>query len=242
MSCVASGRPAPRYAPMVVLFVSTVDGLEPHLRDLVHADRHHLREHRQDGADRRVRAGRRHDRTVEADDLAVGADAEPGRHHEVAAVHERDHVLGAGRDPLHRPAELQRRRARRRGARRTAPPSGRSRRRPTGTRRAASRARGRASARTPPWIECGAWCETQQREAAVGRARRGCRWSPSGRRRAAGSPSSPRRRRRRPRAGRSRRPRGTSVPKQTLEPCSGNSSGASGAIASAAVMTAGSGS
>ena len=51
---------------------------------------------------------RRHDRTVEADDLAVGVHAELGRHHEVAALHERHHVFGAGRDPLHRTSELQR--------------------------------------------------------------------------------------------------------------------------------------
>ena len=162
ISCVASGRPAPRYAPMVVLFVITVVALEPHVRDLVHADRHHLGEHRQDGADARVGAGRGHDGTVEADDLAVGVHAELGRHHEVAAVHERDHVLRAGLDPLHRAAELQRGRGggdevldvrRRLRAEAAADPRAHDAQ--------LRRVRDRASGRTPAWMACGAWCETQ---------------------------------------------------------------------------------
>ena len=68
-------------------------GLEAHLRDVVHAHRHHLREHRQDGAQARIRAGGGDGRTVEADDLALLVDAQPHRHHEVATVHERDHVF-----------------------------------------------------------------------------------------------------------------------------------------------------
>ena len=122
-------------------------GVEPDLRDLVHADRHHLRQHRQDGADRRVGAGRRDHLAVEADDLAVVVHAEPGGHHVVAAVHQRDHVLGAGLDPLDRPAERQRGLGGDRGARRSRRPSGRTRRRPTGRRCAAARARGRAAGR-----------------------------------------------------------------------------------------------
>ena len=93
---------------MVVLFVITAGRLEPHVGDLVDADRHHLGERRQDRAETRVRAGRRHHRSVEADDLPVGVDTELGRHHEVAALHQRHHVLRTGRDPLHRTSELQR--------------------------------------------------------------------------------------------------------------------------------------
>ena len=84
-------------------------GLEPHGRDVVHAHRHHLGEHGQDRPDPRVGPGRRHDRAVEADDLAGGRQPELGRHHVVAAVHERDHVLRPTLRPLHRTAQRQRR-------------------------------------------------------------------------------------------------------------------------------------
>ncbi len=82
-------------------------GVEPHLGNVVHADGHHLGEHRQDRTDGRVRAGGGHDRAVEADDLAVVVHTEPGGHHVVAAVHERDHVLGSCLDPLDGATEVQ---------------------------------------------------------------------------------------------------------------------------------------
>ena len=83
-------------------------GVEAHLRDLVHADRHHLRQHRQDGADRRVGAGGRQHLAVEADDLAVVVHAQPGGHDVVAAVDQRHHVLRAALGPLHGLAEGER--------------------------------------------------------------------------------------------------------------------------------------
>ena len=84
-------------------------GVEAHLRDLVHADRHHLRQQRQDRADRRIGTGRRLHLAVEADDLAVVVHAETSRHDVVAAVHQRHHVFGAALGPLHRLAEGERR-------------------------------------------------------------------------------------------------------------------------------------
>ena len=209
-----------------------VDGVEAHLGDVVHADRHHLREHRQDRADRRV--GARRTATTLASRptiLPSCVDAELGRHHEVAAVDERHHVLGAGLGPLHRTAERRARPRRRRGARRTPPPSGRSRRRPTGTRRAASRARGRASARTRRGSSAAPGATPSSVRPPSGSP--GTATMPLRLHRHAGEALAHHRdlgdRRRRPRAG--RRPRRRSVPKQTFEPCSGNSSGASGASA-----------
>ena len=83
-------------------------GVETDLRDLVHADRHHLGEHRQDRPDRRIGTARGDDLTVEADDLAVVVDAEAGLHDEVATVDHRDHVLRTRLDPLDGLAELHR--------------------------------------------------------------------------------------------------------------------------------------
>ena len=103
-----------------------------------------------------------------------------------------------------------------------------------------ARLRDRASGRTPPWIECGAWCDTHIVSPpssgtattplfSIGTPAR--RWltivtSATASAPSHGSPPS----------------LPNSVAKHTFEPVSGNSSGASAARPSAAVMTAGSGS
>ena len=56
------------------------------LLDVVHADRHHLCQHRQDRTDGRVRTGVRGDIALYTRDLSVVGDAEFGGHHVVAAV------------------------------------------------------------------------------------------------------------------------------------------------------------
>ena len=81
-------------------------GDELDLVDRVHTDGHHLREHRKDRTDDRVGTRGCGHVALEAGDLSVFRDAELGRHHEVTAVYQRDHVFGAGLGPLHRLAEL----------------------------------------------------------------------------------------------------------------------------------------
>ena len=120
---------------------------------------------------------------------------------------------------------------RRPGTRRTPRPSGRSRRRPTGRPPAAARARGRASATMAPWSGVRRLVRDPAGEAAVGLAGHGD--DAVVLHRHAGQPLADH--------GdlgdhvgaleRRRRPRRSSVAKQTFEPCSGNRSGASGASA-----------
>ena len=83
-------------------------GVEADLGHLVDTHRHHLRQHRQDGADGRVGARRCQHLAVEADDLAVVADAQAGGHHIVAAVDQRHHVLRTALGPLDGLAERER--------------------------------------------------------------------------------------------------------------------------------------
>ena len=213
--------------------------LEPHLGDFVHADRHHLREHRQDRADRRIRTGRGDHVAVEADDLAVVRDAELGRHHEVATVHERDHVLGPRLGPLHRTVERQRDLGRdemldvARGLRTEATADPRAhdaqlRRIEPEHRRvgAVDRVRRlvRHPEREPAVVGDGDDAVGLHRHAGEALAHHRDLGDHVGARRA--DPSSwPK-----------------SVPKHTFEPCSGNSSGASGAKPAIGVLTTGSGS
>ena len=82
--------------------------VELDLRDHVHVLRHHLREERQERADRRVRA-RVGDRAhAHPRDRAVALEPHLDVVDVAAAVPHRDHVLGAGLGPLHRPAEQER--------------------------------------------------------------------------------------------------------------------------------------
>ena len=135
------------------------------------------------------------------------------------------------RRPTSRVGRASSRRRPRRGARRTSRPSGRSRHRPTGTRLADSRARGRASAHRRRAIACGAWCDTQQREAAVLRDGEDA----VGLHRHAGEALAHHGdlgdRRRRPRPDRSRRPRGTLCRSRCSSRAPGTAAGASGASA-----------
>ncbi len=105
---IASGRPAPRYAATGVVFVMHRLPVELDLRDDVHVRRHHLREERQERADRRVRARFRVREHLHAGDRAVALQAELDLVHHAAAVPHRDHVLGARLGPLHRAAERER--------------------------------------------------------------------------------------------------------------------------------------
>ena len=73
----ASGRPAPRNAPIGVVFVSAIAALVRDLRDAVDALRHHARRpHRERAAEARVRARVADDATPHADDRAVALAAE----------------------------------------------------------------------------------------------------------------------------------------------------------------------
>ena len=123
-------------------------GLEPHVGDLVHADRHHLGERRQDRAETRVRAGRGHDRTVEADDLAVARSRRAWPSSRSRGRARATPCPRSGSRSTSPAARASTRPPRSRGARRTGRPWGRSRHRPTGTRRAAGPVRARASGRT----------------------------------------------------------------------------------------------
>ena len=122
-------------------------GVEAHLRDLVHADRHHLRQHRQDGADRRVGPGRRHHLAVEADDLAVVVRRPAGRSSRSHGRAPARPCPRSGSPPTSPACRGSSRPSRRSGARRSWRPSGRTRRRPTDRRCAAEQGRGRASRR-----------------------------------------------------------------------------------------------
>ena len=82
--------------------------VELDLRDDVHVLRHHLREERQERADRRVRTRVGQRAHAQTGDLAVALQAHLDVVHVPAAVPHRDHVLGARLGPLHRPAEQQR--------------------------------------------------------------------------------------------------------------------------------------
>lgn len=68
-------------------------GVELDLLNVVHADGHHLGEHRKDGADGRVRTGVGGYVALEPGELSVFGHAQLGRHHEVTPVHERNHVF-----------------------------------------------------------------------------------------------------------------------------------------------------
>ena len=121
MRWIASGRPAPRYAAIGVVLVTAACQLNSTFGIDVHVLRHHLREERQERADRRVRAGVGDRAHAQAGDRAVALQAELDVVDLAAAVPHRDHVLGAGLGPLHRPAEQQRGLGRRAGARRSCP-------------------------------------------------------------------------------------------------------------------------
>ena len=99
MSCVASGRPAPRYAPTVVLFVMTLAVLNRTLgtsytpTDIICVSIGRIAPIAGYAPPTPTTLA------VEADDLARLRDTELGGHHEVATVHERDHVLGTASRP-----------------------------------------------------------------------------------------------------------------------------------------------
>ena len=102
---VASGRPAPRYAP-------DRRGVgDDRLRDevddgnVVHGLAEHSCEHRQDCTDDRVSAGVRNHVRLQANDAAVVAYAHLHVHHHGAALHHRQHVFGAVLGPPGRAAQ-----------------------------------------------------------------------------------------------------------------------------------------
>ena len=89
--------------------MSTTAHVVADLRDAVDALRHHPRRaEREHAAEAAVGAGVADDPAAQPDDGAVVAEPELEVLHLPAAVRHRDHVLGAGLDPLHRPAELER--------------------------------------------------------------------------------------------------------------------------------------
>ena len=104
-SAAASGRPAPRYAPIGVVLVATIVHLEADVRDAVHALRHRARRsHRQRAAEPGVGAGVADHAAPHPDDRAVALEPELDVLHLAAPVRHRDQVLGARLDPSHGPA------------------------------------------------------------------------------------------------------------------------------------------
>ena len=99
---VASGRPAPRYAAVGVVFVAAADRVQLDLGDRVHALGHRAGQERQEGADRRVAAGVADHFHPQGDHRAVASEPELDQLDLAAAVRHREQVLGAGLGPLHR--------------------------------------------------------------------------------------------------------------------------------------------
>ena len=102
----ASGRPAPRYAVVLTLFVTVVVAVKPTLVISYVPVSHAVRHPGQDRADDRVRPGVLEHVELVGGDAAVPCPAELGVLDLAPALRHRHHVLGTGLGPLHGPAEL----------------------------------------------------------------------------------------------------------------------------------------
>ena len=108
-SAVASGRPAPRYAPIGVVFVSATATSNWIAGNVIRAVRHAAGAARQERADRGIGAGVADEPHPQPGERAVAAAPDLGVLHLAAAVGERLHVLTARRHPHDRTSERPRR-------------------------------------------------------------------------------------------------------------------------------------